>query len=217
MKLKKDLGLLEVFCISSGAMISSGLFVLPALAYSKAGPFVIFAYIIAAIMVIPTILSKAELVTAMPKTGGIFFFTDRSMGPAMGTLGGLAAWFSLAFKSAFALLGIGIFALLFNPGLSIFQIKIIAVVCVIFFMLVNLFGVKLAGRMQSYLVIVLLALLVLYVVVGIFFIDNVRFKPLPDQEAVTLGSVFATAGLVFISFAGTTKITELAGEVKNPG
>jgi amino acid transporter/mannitol/fructose-specific phosphotransferase system IIA component (Ntr-type) len=217
MKLKKELGLLEVFCISSGAMISSGLFILPALAYSKTGPYVIFAYMIAGILVIPTILSKAELVTAMPKTGGIFFFTDRSMGPAMGTLGGLAAWFSLAFKSAFALLGIGIFALLFNPGLSILQIKIIAVLCVVFFMVVNLFGVKLAGRVQSYLVIVLLALLVLYVLVGIFFIDNVRFKPLPGQEAVTLGSVFATAGLVFISFAGTTKITELAGEVKNPG
>jgi amino acid transporter/mannitol/fructose-specific phosphotransferase system IIA component (Ntr-type) len=215
MKLKKELGLLEVFCISSGAMISSGLFILPALAYSKVGPYMIFAYMIAAILVIPTILSKAELVTAMPKTGGIFFFTDRSMGPAMGTLGGLAAWFSLAFKSAFALLGIGIFALLFNPGLSILQIKIIAVICVLFFMLVNLFGVKLAGRVQSYLVIVLLALLVLYVVVGIFFIDNVRFKPEPD--GVTLGSVFATAGLVFVSFAGTTKITELAGEVKNPG
>jgi amino acid transporter/mannitol/fructose-specific phosphotransferase system IIA component (Ntr-type) len=210
MKLKKELGLLEVFCISSGAMISSGLFILPALAYSKVGPYMIFAYMIAAILVIPTILSKAELVTAMPKTGGIFFFTDRSMGPAMGTLGGLAAWFSLAFKS-----GIGIFALLFNPGLSILQIKIIAVICVLFFMLVNLFGVKLAGRVQSYLVIVLLALLVLYVVVGIFFIDNVRFKPEPD--GVTLGSVFATAGLVFVSFAGTTKITELAGEVKNPG
>ncbi|UCE72898.1 MAG: amino acid permease, partial [Methanomassiliicoccales archaeon] len=40
---------------------------------------------------------------------------------------------------------------------------------------------------------------------------------LPEQEAVTLGTVFATAGLVFVSFAGTTKITELAGEVKNPG
>jgi amino acid transporter/mannitol/fructose-specific phosphotransferase system IIA component (Ntr-type) len=217
MKLKKDLGLLEVFCISSGAMISSGLFVLPAIAYTKVGPFIVISYMIAGIFVIPTILSKAELVTAMPKTGGMYFFTSRSMGPAMGTLGGLATWFSLAFKSAFALLGIGIFALLFNPGLSIFQIKIIAVGCVLFFMTVNLLGVKLAGRVQSYLVIVLLALLVLYVVVGVFFIDNTRFKPLPSQEAVTLGSVFATAGLVFVSFAGTTKITELAGEVKNPG
>jgi amino acid transporter len=215
MKLKKDLGLLEVFCISSGAMISSGLFILPALAYSKVGPFIIFSYMIAGILVIPTILSKAELVTAMPKTGGIFFFTDRSMGPAMGTLGGLAAWFSLAFKSAFALLGIGIFALLFNPGLSILHIKLIAVACVVFFTAVNLAGVKLAGRIQSYIVIALLALLVLYVVVGVFFIDNVRFKPPP--EGVAFSSIFATAGLVFISFAGTTKITELAGEVKNPG
>jgi amino acid transporter/mannitol/fructose-specific phosphotransferase system IIA component (Ntr-type) len=217
MELKKELGLLEVFCISSGAMISSGLFVLPALAYSKVGPFILFSYMIAGILVIPTILSKAELVTAMPKTGGIFFFTDRSMGPAMGTLGGLAAWFSLAFKSAFALLGIGIFALLFNPGLSIFQIKIIAVACVLFFMTINLLGVKLAGKVQSYLVIVLLLLLVLYIVVGVFFIDNTRFAPQDNEEAVTFSAIFATAGLVFVSFAGTTKITELAGEVKNPG
>jgi amino acid transporter/mannitol/fructose-specific phosphotransferase system IIA component (Ntr-type) len=217
MELKKDLGLLEVFCISSGAMISSGLFILPALAYSKAGPFVIFAYMMAALLVLPTILSKAELVTAMPKTGGIYFFTDRSMGPAMGTLGGLAAWFSLSFKSAFAILGIGIFALVFNPGLSIFQIKLIAVGCVLFFMTVNLMGVKMAGRLQSYLVIILIALLGFYVLVGSFFVDNTRFNPLPEQEAITLGTLFATAGLVFVSFAGTTKITELAGEVKNPG
>jgi amino acid transporter/mannitol/fructose-specific phosphotransferase system IIA component (Ntr-type) len=214
MKLKRDLGLLEVFCISSGAMISSGLFVLPALAYSKVGPYIVLSYMIAGILVIPTILSKAELVTAMPRTGGIYFFTDRSMGPAMGTLGGLAAWFSLAFKSAFALLGIGIFALFFD--LSIVYVKIVAVACILFFMTVNLLGVKLAGKVQSYLVIVLIAFLVLYVVVGVFSIDNTNFSP--DQELdVTWGTVFATSGLVFVSFAGTTKITELAGEVKDPG
>ena len=214
LKLKKDLGLLEVFCISSGAMISSGLFILPALAYSKAGPYIIFSYMIAAILVIPTVLSKAELTTAMPKTGGIYFFTDRSMGPAMGTLGGLAAWFSLAFKSAFALLGIGIFALLFNPGLSLLQIKIIAVICVVFFTIINLYGVKLAGRFQVYIVIMLLFILGLYVISGVFFIDMTRYSA---PETLDMGSVFATAGLVFVSFAGTTKIAAVAGEVKDPG
>ncbi|UCE36795.1 MAG: amino acid permease [Thermoplasmata archaeon] len=214
MKLKKELGLLEVFCISSGAMISSGLFVLPAIAYSKAGPYVIFAYMLAGILVIPTILSKAELVTAMPKTGGVYYFTDRSMGPMMGTLGGLAAWFSLAFKSAFALLGIGIFALLFNPGLTILQIKIIAVICVLIFTVVNLLGVKLAGRIQTFIVITLLVLLTLYVITGVFFIDSSRFRP---ETSIGLGSVFATAGLVFVSYAGTTKIAAVAGEVKDPG
>ena len=135
----------------------------------------------------------------------------------MGTLGGLAAWFSLAFKSAFALLGIGIFALLFNPGLSILQIKLIAVACVVFFTIVNLRGVKLAGRMQSYIVIVLIALLVLYIIVGIFFIDNTNFSHRVDDKAMTWGPIFATAGLVFVSFAGTTKIAAMAGEVKDPG
>jgi amino acid transporter/mannitol/fructose-specific phosphotransferase system IIA component (Ntr-type) len=214
MKLKKDLGLLEVFCISSGAMISSGLFVLPAIAYSKAGVYVIFAYMIAALLVIPTVLSKAELTTAMPKTGGCYYFTDRSMGPMMGTLGGLAAWFSLAFKSAFALLGIGIFAVLFNPGLSLFQIKIIAVICVVFFTIINLYGVKMAGRFQVYIVIILLILLSIYVIVGVFFLDMSRYSA---PQTFDLGSVFATAGLVFVSYAGTTKIVAVAGEVKDPG
>jgi amino acid transporter/mannitol/fructose-specific phosphotransferase system IIA component (Ntr-type) len=195
-------------------MISSGLFVLPAIAYSKAGPFVIFAYMIAGILVIPTVLSKAELTTAMPKTGGCYFFTDRSMGPMMGTLGGLSAWFSLAFKSAFALLGIGIFAILFNPGLSLLQIKIIAILCIIFFTGINLSGVKFAGRIQTYIVIVLLILLTLYVIAGVFFIDVSRYR---TTTSFDLHSVFATAGLVFVSYAGTTKIVAVAGEVKDPG
>lgn len=102
----RELCLLDIFCIASGAMISSGLFVLPGLAYSKAGPAIIFSYAIASILIIPAILFKTELSTAMPKAGGTYFFIDRSMGPLMGTIGGFAAWFSLAFKSAFALIGI---------------------------------------------------------------------------------------------------------------
>ena len=214
MKLKKELNLLQVFSISSGAMISSGLFVLPAIAYAKTGASVIVAYAIASILIIPTILSKAELTTAMPKTGGIFFFTDRSMGPMMGTLGGLAAWLSLAFKSAFALLGIGLFMVLFNPGFSMLQIKLIAIAFCLIFATVNILGVKLAGILQSYMVIALITILGLYVVVGAFFMDFSRLAPFAPKG---FGSVFATAGLVFVSFAGTTKIAAVAGEVKNPG
>jgi len=190
MKLKKELGLLDVFCISSGAMISSGLFILPALGYAKSGAAVIVAYALASILVLPTVLSKAELVTAMPKTGGIFFFTDRSMGPMMGTIGGLAAWFSLAFKTAFALLGIGIFLVLFNPGFTFLQIKLIAIACCLVFMVINIYGVKLAGRFQVYMVIALIALLVIYIIMGVFFIQFERYTPFAPMG---LGSVFATA------------------------
>ena len=76
MQLKKELNLLHVFSISTGAMISSGLFVLPGLAYAKAGPAMILAYLVAAILIIPSMLAKAELSTAMPKAGGTYFFTE---------------------------------------------------------------------------------------------------------------------------------------------
>lgn len=194
-------------------MISAGLFILPAIGYAKAGAAVIIAYAIASLLFLPTVLSKAELVTAMPKTGGIFFFTDRSMGPMMGTLGGLGAWLSLAFKTAFALLGIGIIFTLFNPGFSEVQIKLIAIFCCIIFTIINICDVKLVGRLQVAIVITIICFLFLYVILGIFKID---FSSYTISDNKGMGSIFATAGLVFVAYAGTTKIISVAGEVKNP-
>ncbi|MBT7303970.1 MAG: amino acid permease, partial [Victivallales bacterium] len=136
----KDLGFFDLFCIASGAMISSGLFVLPGIVYAKIGPVSFVAYLIASLLVIPAMLSQAELSTAMPKSGGTYFFIDRSMGPGFGTLAGLSSWFALSFKSAFALLGIGAFAVLVFPDLGAWQIKAIAAVFCILFGVLNLFS-----------------------------------------------------------------------------
>jgi amino acid transporter len=214
MRLKRELGLLDVFCIASGAMISSGLFILPALAFAKSGPAVIFAYILAGILALPTMLTKAELATAMPKAGGVYFFIERSMGAPMGTIGGLASWFSLSFKSAFALVGMGIFATLINPAITEMQIKLIAVGCCLFFMLVNIVGVKHTGRFQVALVLALIGVLLFYIVRGFQFVDPHKYVPFAPFG---LASVFATAGLVFVSFGGLTKICCVAEEVRKPG
>jgi amino acid transporter/mannitol/fructose-specific phosphotransferase system IIA component (Ntr-type) len=214
MKLKKELVLLDVFCISSGAMISSGLFILPALVYAKSGPSVILIYILAGLLFLPTVLTKAELASAMPKTGGFFFFTDRSMGPMAGTLGGLSAWFSLAFKSAFALLGMGIFLELFFPGLDTLYVKLIAVGFCVFFTVINILGVKLAARFQIIMVFALFGLLILYIIRGLYSIEPSNYTPFAPYGFKT---TIATIGLVFISFAGTTKVVSVAGEVKDPG
>ncbi len=211
--LKKELGLFEVFSIASGAMISSGLFILPAIAYQQTGASVIVSYFIATLLMLPTLLSASELTTAMPKCGGDYFFIDRSMGPALGTIGGTASWFALSAKTAFALFGIGAFVQLFNPGLSDFNLKIIAVVFCIIFTAINLTGVKHAGRTQVYLVVGLLSILVLYIVIGFFFIETSRFQPLMPYG---FGSIFATAGIVFVSFMGLIKVCSVAEEIKKP-
>lgn len=213
MALKKELGLLGVFSIAAGAMISSGLFILPGIAFAKAGPAMILSYIIAGLLVIPALLSKAELVTAMPKAGGDYFYITRSMGLAAGTVAGLASWLSLSLKTAFALMGMGIFTLLISPTLSTPAIKLIAVALCLVFMLINLLGIKEAGITQILLVLFLIIILGLYVVRGFIDIEPSRFEPFMPNG---FGRVLATAGLVFISFGGLTKVASVAEEIKNP-
>jgi len=213
-KLKRELGLIEVICVSSGVMISSGLFVLPAIAYTYSGPAVVLAYLLGSLLIIPTILAKSELVTAMPITGGIYIFADRSMGPLMGTIGGLTAWISLAFKSAFSLLAMGIFVILLNPDISELHIKLISVACCLFFTYINIKGVKMSGRLQTIFVILLITFLIIYAISGVLHIEPDRYVPFAPKG---FKSIIATAGFIFISFSGTTKVTAISGEVKNPG
>ncbi len=213
-KLKRELTLVEVICISSGVMISSGLFVLPAIAYAQTGASMILSYAIGCIIILPSVLAKAELTSAMPKTGGAYFFISRSMGPAMGMIGGFTAWIALALKSAFSLLAMGIFVILLVPDITILQTKLIAVGCCLFFTVINVIGVKFSGRFQVVIVILLILSLLMYVFLGSFHVDFSRYTPFMGKG---IDSVFATAGLIFISYAGLTKIAAIAEEVKDPG
>jgi amino acid transporter/mannitol/fructose-specific phosphotransferase system IIA component (Ntr-type) len=208
--LKRELTLLDVFCIATGAMISSGLFILPGLAFGKAGPAVIISYIIAGIFCIPTILSMAELTTAMPKAGGDYFYIMRGFGPLLGTVAGFSTWFSLSFKGAFALIGMGAYLSIITE----IPLIIIALFFCLFFIFLNLIGVKEAGRFQVFLVLGLLSILLGYFLWGIKSVSFLNFSPFFTKG---LGSIFTTASFVFISYGGLTKVAALAEEIENPG
>lgn len=214
MALKRKFGFWGVFCIAAGAMISSGLFVLPGLAFAQAGPAVLLAYAFAGVLVIPAMVSKAELATAMPRSGGSYFFIERSMGALPGTLAGLATWFSIAFKAAFALIGIGAFAQLISPGVSPWVIKSIAIGCCLVFTALNVLSVKGVGWVQIVLVAVLLGIIGVFVGFGLPATKHMHFANFMDKG---MGQVLATAGLVFVSFGGLTKVASIAGEVRRPG
>ncbi|MDD3716651.1 MAG: amino acid permease, partial [Candidatus Marinimicrobia bacterium] len=213
-KAPKELRLLDVFAISSGAMISSGIFVLPGLAFAQSGPAMILAYMLAAFLIFPTMLAKAELSTAMPRSGGTYFFIDRSLGSLLGIFAGFANWFSLSFKSAFALIGLGSFAVLIFPGITELQVKLIAVAVCLLFTVFNLFSVKVAGRIQVALVLVLIAILFAYIAAGFVSTQPAYYRPFMPGGFLSL---ISTAGLVFVSFGGLTKIADIAEEIKDPG
>lgn len=208
--LNKELNLIDVFCVATGAMISSGLFILPGLAFSMAGPAVIISYMLAAVLCIPTLLSKAELTTAMPKAGGDYFYIMRGFGPLVGTIAGFSSWFSLSFKGAFALLGMGAYLRIITN----MPINIIALWLCLFFIFLNLIGVKFAGKFQVFLVLGLLGILLAFIVLGIKSVNISNFSPLLGKGITPL---FTTASFVFISYGGLTKVASLAEEVRNPG
>jgi APA family basic amino acid/polyamine antiporter len=209
MKLKKELGLLELFCIASGAMISSGLFVLPGLAHAYAGPAVVVSYLIAGLLAVTGMLSQAELVSAMPKAGGTYFYVTRAMGPALGTVDGLVTWFSLSLKSAFALVGMAAFAVV----ISSLNMQAVAVVLVAAFVVLNLLGIKEAGRAQVTMVVGLLALLLFYIIRGLPAVQVDNFQPFAPHG---LAPIFYTAGFVFVSYGGLLKVASIAEEVRDP-
>jgi len=209
-ELKKGLGLVHVFAIASGAMISSGLFVLPGMAHALAGPGVIWSYLMAGILATAGALSMAELTTAMPKAGGDYFFIMRGFGPGVGTVAGLLSWFSLSLKSAFAIVGMATFAALI---VNLHGLLAGAVLCVVFVGL-NLVGVREAARVQVVLVAGLFALLATYVVVGM---GQVRSELLIPFAPYGLARVFSATGFVFVSYGGLLKVASVAEEVRRPG
>lgn len=161
-KLRKELGLADVYAISTGAMFSSGFFLLPGLAAAQAGPAVILAYLLAGFLIVPAMLSAAELSTAMPRAGGAYYFLDRSLGPMAGTVGGLGTWIALVFKSAFALIGVGAYLAVYVevPTLEV------ALILTVAFVVLNIVGAKETTRLQRMLVWTLVGVLAGFVLLG---------------------------------------------------
>ena len=211
--LKKELGLWAVFSIAAGAMISSGLFVLPGIAFARTGPALILAYLLAGILNLPTMFSQAELATAMPVSGGSYFVVERSLGAFAGTIAGLVNWLSIALKAAFAVFGIGALAEFFFPQIGESGIKATAIAACLLFSALNVVSVKGTGRLQGLMVIGLFAILGVFIVGGIPKVTPERYTPFMTSG---FRSFFAVTGMVFVSYGGLTKVVDVAEEVQDP-
>ncbi len=207
--LERSLGLGPVVGISMGAMLGSGLFVLPGLAVAKTGASVWLAYVVAGICVIPAALSKAELATAMPTSGGTYVYIDRAFGPLAGTIAGLGLWLSLLLKSAFALVGfsayLGVIAELPEIPTALALLSLVVAL--------NVLGVKKVGVVQK--VVVAIAALALG---GLSAWGMAAVQPAHLDHAFSegMGGFFSAVAFVYISYAGVTKVAAIAEEVDRP-
>jgi basic amino acid/polyamine antiporter, APA family len=207
--LKQNLKLIHVFSIASGAMISSGIFILPGIAFNMTGPSLFLSYVLAGLVAMLGALSIIELATAMPRAGGDYFFIGRTFGPLVGTITGTLSWLALSLKTAFAIFGLS--ELIY--AVSGFPSSWIALLLTAVFVLINIKGVKETVFLEVILVSGLLVIMVAFIIRGFPHIRTDHFTPF---FAEGINGSLSTAAFVFVSFGGLLQVATIAEEVKNP-
>ena len=120
----------------------------------------ILGYLLAGIAACIGSLATIELATAMPLAGGIYYYTERSLGPLAGTISGLLNWSAIALKSSFAIFGMSelLYQLWGLPRIPS------GIAMTVFFLLVNLIGTNAAAWAQDIMVFILLGTMGTFVI-----------------------------------------------------
>ncbi len=200
------------------------------------GPFVLPAYLFAAIPALFAAMAYAILASAMPRAGGSYIYASRSLSPYLGFVASFSQWFGLSIAIgvvsyvivpflrdiAAALDMAGLAATLDTGGVRV----TVAMAFLWLFVLVNLRGVKLYERTLVPLMFVMFALGGIVIVAGFAF-DHADFaSALLEREGARIpgtgaqfdwGRFLAAAAVLFASFIGFDSIAQAGGEARNPG
>jgi len=210
-KLQRTLSLPGAIAVSIGGMLS-GIFVLPGLAVGITGSSVWLAFLVASVCILPAVLSKSELATAMPKSGGTYVYIERAFGPLFGTVAGIGLWLSLLLKSAFSLVGLSAYLyVLIEVDAS--STKGIALIALLIILLLNVFGVKKVEKTQLVIVSISVMSLIAIIFLGANSFDSRLLDPVFSDGS---SGFISGVAFLYISYAGVTKIAAVAGEIKNP-
>ncbi|AXG06752.1 amino acid permease [Haloplanus rubicundus] len=222
-ELERTIGLTGGLSIGVGTMIGAGIFVFPGIAAGRAGPAAAGSFAIGAVVALLVALPASELATAMPKSGGGYYFVSRALGALPGAVVGLSIWLGLVFATAFYLVGFGNYAagILAEAGMPVGGSVVVPLALVFGALLtgLNLFGTENAATLQNYVVGLLLAILVLFLGYGGLDALGVFGAPSAPERFMPFGPLpmFTTAALVFTSYLGFAQVATVAGDIKRPG
>jgi len=217
--LKRDIGFWTLVALGVGSIIGSGMFAMPAVMGSVAGPALILAVVLTGAVTTLLAISYAELGSAFPKTGGPYSLPRLALGDVGGFVMGWG-YFLYAFIGTAAIIDIFVTYLQFYvPGLAVGQTltplgTLIAVVALWIFTAINVAGVKWGGLYSVVTTIGKIIPLLLFAVVGLAFLDFDNFGSFMafGWSGVTLAMAFE-----FWAFTGFEAVVIPTEEVKNPG
>jgi amino acid transporter len=204
---------LVAFFINS--VIGGGIFGLPSQAFALTGVYSIVAYLVCALLAALIVACFAELGSRYSATGGPYLFAREAFGGLVGFEVGWLLWLArLTACAALCNLFLDYLTYLWpvarsEPWRSLLVTAIVATITV-----VNVAGVRVSALFGDLFTIGKLAALLVFVVVGAFFIspDNYAVEaPPPDYRS------FSTAALLLMfAFSGFEIPMITAGETRDP-
>ena len=220
-ELKKTLGLSAALSTVIGVVIGSGVFFKPQAIYTatNGGPGLgMIAWVLAGIMTITAGLTAAEVSAAIPKTGGMMVYIEEIYGKKLGFLTGWmqsVLFFPATIAAISVMFGQQAAILLGNESLVIpMTVGVILLIGVL-----NTFGSKTSGAIQTVSTVCKLIPLVLIIVFG--FIkgggNNPIVQPLVAEGISPTGVIGQLLVAILFAYDGWINVGAIAGEMKNPG
>ncbi len=210
-ELKKDLGLIHVIMLCTGAIMGTGIFIIPGVAGGLMGPGSIIMWVAIGLLTIPIGLCFVELSSSYNVTGGPYVYVREALGDFWGFITGWTAWIMACIYIGTHTIAIkyylGFFLELTFVESAVLYAGIISAIT-----LVNYAGVKQGGRTQLFLTLGTFTVLAFFIIFGLPEVDLANFNPMFPLGLSALGM---TAVLIVEPFIGWETTTVIAGEVKD--
>ncbi len=203
---------LQGAALTTGAVLGTGVISLPAMAAGIAGPASLVAWLVLVLLSVPLAATFAALGSRFPDAGGVSTYARRAFGPRVAAMVGWCFYFAIpvAATPAAAFAG-GYVADTFGGGRATQVGTAGALMLVVGAM--NVFGVRISGRVQLGFAGVLAALLTVATVAAVPHARLHNLTPFAPQGWAAVGS--AAAVLVW-AFAGWEAVTSLSSEYRKP-
>jgi len=213
---KKTLTFIEALAIVVGMIIGSGIFLKPSAVLTSAGTPIasLLAWIAGGIITLASALSIAEIASAIPRTGGLYVYLEELYGESVGfLLGWVQTIISYPASIAAQAIAFATYANIFLP-MSDWQQKLMAFSVLGFLLLMNVISTKFGGVIQTVATIGKLIPIVAIIGFGLCSSSALNFS---SAQAVTATGFGAAILGTLWAYDGWIGVTNMAGELKNPG
>ena len=244
--LKRSLGPVSLVLLGIGVIIGAGIFVLTGHAAAQiAGPAIVLSFMVAAVACGFAGLCYAEFASMIPVAGSAYTYAYATLGQFIAWIIGwdlileyslgattVAIGWSGYVVSFLKDMGILVPGFLSSPPLNyepelhrwvstgaLFNLP--AVIVVILITVIITLGIRESAFMNAVIVFIKVAIILVFIAVGVFFIKPELWHPFVPPNSGHFGAfgfsgVMRGAGVIFFAYIGFDAVSTLAQEARNP-